>query len=340
MSIFSTKNHVEEPEIIAAEGYDITLGGACDLAIESCMDEMAVIEAMHAYDMACFAATRESGEEFALTPAMEASLKDVWAKIKAFFKKMAERVMGFFKTALDFVNSIVMSGSAFAKKYEERLGKLSLSGFTYEMYEYNFESVFAQGIGHVDKTQDKVKEYMNEIAKVDVTKDPASSNTTLAKIATTIDQDKDAFLSKLRNDLSGTSAADAYRSELAKKFRSGGSKKSMTITDLSKYVKFLKSSNGLVKHIENCKNSMKTKFNAMEKEINNAARDAEKADGNGQYAHIASKKAGLMRQCIQWNSGVNNIMTGYINEWSSVVKEAIYVYKNLCFKAMQHKPAN
>ena len=167
----------------------------------------------------------------------------------------------------------------------------------------------------------------------------SSSNTALAKVANTIDQDKSEFLSKLRNDLSGTSAAESYRAELAKKFRNGGAKKSLTITDISKYVNFLKSSNGLIKHIEGCKNSMKTKFNAMEKEINNAARDAEKADGNGQYAHISSKKAGLMRQCIQWNSGVNNIMVGYINEWSSAVKEATGVYKNLCFKAMQHKPA-
>jgi len=338
MSIFSTNNYTEESEIIAAEGYDITLGGACDLAIESCMDELAVIEAMHAYDMAGFEAVRESGDKEIFTPAMEASMKEVWAKIKAFFKKFTERVMGFFKSAMDFVNSIVMSGSAFAKKYEERLNKLSLSGFTYEMYEYNFESIFAKGIDVVDAKVADVQKFMADVAGVNVSKDSAAANTELAQISTKIDQMKADSMNNLRKELSGTASADAYRSELAKKFRNGGAKKSMTVTDLSKYVKFLKSSNGLVKHIEGCKNSMKTKFNAMEKEINNAARDAEKAD-NGQYAHIASKKAGLMRQCIQWNSAINNILTGYINEWSSAVKEATGVYKNLCFKAMQHKPA-
>ena len=78
MSIFSTTNYTEESEIIAAEGYDITLGGACDLAIESCMDELAVIEAMHAYDMAGFEAVRESGDKEIFTPAMEASMKEVY----------------------------------------------------------------------------------------------------------------------------------------------------------------------------------------------------------------------------------------------------------------------
>lgn len=339
MSIFATNNYTEETEIIAAEGYDVTLGGACDLVIESCMDEMAVIEAMHAYDMAELEAIKESGNNETLTPAMEASMKDVWTKIKAFFKKMAERVMGFFKNVMDFVNSIVMSGSEFAKKYEERLNKVSLSGFTYEMYEYNFESIFAKGIDVVDAKVASVEKLMKTLSDINITKDSASANTDLAKIATEIDQNKDSELTKLRKELAGVDSADGYRNALAKKFRNGGSKKSLTITDLQKYVKFLKTSNGLIKHIEGCKNSMKAKFATMEKDINNAARDAEKADGNGQYAHIASKKAHLMRQCIQVNSSINSILIGYINEWSSAVKEATGVYKNLCFKAMQHKPA-
>lgn len=339
MSIFATNNHVEESEIIAAEGYDVTLGGACDLVIESCMDEMAVIEAMHAFDMAELEAVKESGNNETLTPAMEASMKEVWDKIKTFFKKMYERIMGFFNNAMDFVNSIVMSGSAFAKKYEERLNKVSLSGFTYEMYEYNFESIFAKGISAVDARVADVEKLMGKLSDMDVAKDSAVINTDLAKIQTEIEQNKDAHLTALRKELSGAQTADAYRSELAKKFRNGGSKKSMTITDLQKYVKFLKTSNGLIKHIEGCKNSMKAKFAAMDKDINKAAQNAMKADGNGQYAHIASKKAHLMRQCIQWNGSINNILTGYINEWSSAVKEAVFTYKNLCFKAMQHKPA-
>lgn len=339
MSIFSNNNYIEESEIIAAEGYDIALGGACDLAIESCMDDMAVIEAMHAYDMAELEAIKESGDQAIVTPAMESSMKEVWAKIKAFFKKMAERIMGFFKSAMDFVNSIVMSGSAFAKKYKERLSKLSLSGFTYDMYEYNFESIFAKDMKDVDKYQKDTMDAVKEIADVKVTENISTVNTELARLATKIDQEKDKAMADCRKELSGTSSAEEYRSALAKKFRGGGSKKSLTITDLSKYVKFLESSNGLVKHINNCKNDIKTRFNNMEKDINKAAREAEQDNGDGQFKHIASRKAGLMRQAIQWNSSINNIMTGYVNEWSSVVKEATGVYKNLCFKAMQHKAA-
>lgn len=338
MSIFSNNNYFES-EIIAAEGYDITLGGSCDMVIESCNDEMAVIEAMHAYDMAELEAIKESGDANIVTPLMEASLKEVWAKIKEFFKKMAARIMGFFKSVKDFMNTLLMSGTAFANKYEERLKNLSLSGFKYDMYEYNFESIFAKDLKDVNKYQKDTMALVKQIASVKIDKDPATINTELARISTDIDQGKDKHLGEFRKELSGTPDADKFRGELAKKFRGGGNKKSLTVTDLSKYVKFLKSSNGLIKYINDCHNNVNTIFKNVENDINTAAREAEQDNGDGKYAHIASRKAGLMRQAIQWNSALNNIMTAYINEWSSVVKEATGVYKNLCFKAMQYKPS-
>ena len=336
MSIFSNKNVFETDDIVACEGYDITLGGHYNAIMESYDDDLAVIEAMHAFDMAEMEAMKESGSEIVSTPLMEASAKEIWDKIKKFFKNLWSKIVAFFQSAIDYVSSLVMSGTAFAKKYEERLSKLNLNGFTYEMYEYNFESIYAKDISELSKYQEEVTKSIAKVSEIDISKD--NFNELVSRYSDGIESIRNKIPHDIVKKLTGETNPEKFNEALANKFRSGGKKKSLKITDLSKYIKFLKSSNGLIQHIKNTKDGVNKVFKEIDQAINKAANEAAKA-GEGATTQRSAKKASLIRSLSGSCSIVQTYTTRYINAWSSVVKEATSTYKNLCFKALSYKPA-
>lgn len=327
MSIFSNKMNpvIEEDEIVLHEsGYDVTLGGSYDVFMESCDDDLAVIEAMHAYDMAELEAIKESGVDTPVTPVMEASMKEVWEKIKTFFKNLYARVMTFFKNAIDFVSSIVMSGSAFAKKYEERLkgAKFEIKG--YEMYKYSIASEFGKDVNLLKSHQKVAADHCKKIAD-------AKGYEELLKLNNAFDGMKDKKIAELRKALAGTEDADKFTEALFNKFRTDGKKKSVTITKIDEYLAFLKNDTVLLNNIKTARDTVNASFKEIESSINSAAAQVKSNDSD---TKLNGAKAASMRSSITFFSSMKNVYTRYINMWSDAVKEASGVYKNICFKAM------
>lgn len=337
MSIFSNTRF--DDDITVIENCNLHLGGAYDIVAESCDDDLAIVEAMHAYDIAELEAMKESGTSvgFEATPAMEAASKGVWAKIKEFFAKLKNKIIAFFNSVVQYIDAFVKSGSEFAKKYKDRLNKLKLSNFYYEMYRYDYHSVFASDLSKIDKYQQDVKDNIAEVNKVDIKN--SSAGVQLAKISQKHTDANDKNVSALRKELSGSTSADEFRQGVAKKFRGGNGKKRQSITNLSDYIKKLEASDGLMAYIGKCRDGVKSKFADIEKMINESANEVENGDigENSEFASAASKKAAAMRINLKYTSAVNSVMTVYINEWASAVREATGVYKKLCVAALQHK---
>ena len=333
MSIFN--NNGFESEIVACEGYDITLGGAFDIMTESYDDDLAVIEAMHSFEIAELEAMKESGQSVVSTPVMEASLKDIWTKIKEFFKNLWQRILGFFKNVGDFINSVVMSGSAFAKKYKERLNKVKLNGFSYEMYEYKIADNFKKGTGDMKSFTKAAADEVAKLKSMKITADNALAN--LTRQGEKLEAEKETQLSEFRKRICGEADPEKMTEALFNKFRAGGKKKSISVSDLSQYIAFLEKSEELNKTIKEAKETVNKTFSDINNAIKDAANEAEKDTKNGEYTQAAAKKASFMRAQIGYYSACNSIYTRFVNAWSSAAREAVGTYKSLCFKALTYK---
>lgn len=337
MSIFANNNMVAS-EIYACEGYDIATGGNYDAIMESYDDDMAVIEAMHAFEMAELEAMKESGSENVSTPLMEASLKEIWAKIKEFFVNLGKRILGFFRSVIDYINSIVLSGTDFAKKYKERLAKVSLKNFKYEMYEYTIVDEFKKGHDSIGKYEDLATASMNDIRGMDIKSKDIDMK--FIRLGEEYDKSHEDTLKALRKLLSGEEKEENFAEGLFKRFRGGDDKKKeIAVSGLGKYVTFLEKSEGLLKSAKSANNAVKNTFANIEKIINTEANNAEKASksAEGRESQILAKKAALMRKQLKTFSAIQSLGTRFINAWSSATKEAVSTYKALCFKALTHK---
>jgi len=201
MSIFNTSNMTT---LEACEGYSVEFGGNFDAIMESYDDDLAVIEAMHAYDMA----ELEAGEGN-YTPAMEGALADIWAKIKAFFKNLVQKILAFFRSIGDYINSLVMSGTEFAKKYESRLKALKLNGMPFEMFNYTIKvDSSRKALFSFKGLVDQYQKAADEMVAIDITKPNAAVK--IAKLDEKFDDDNEKDINDVRKELSGEEDEEKY----------------------------------------------------------------------------------------------------------------------------------
>lgn len=65
------------------------------------------------------------------------ALKGALDKVIAWFKKMKDGVVAFFKNVAKYLDKVFLSGKDFVKKYKSELQKKDLDGLTYTMYKYD-----------------------------------------------------------------------------------------------------------------------------------------------------------------------------------------------------------
>lgn len=339
MAIFNTNRFDDTTEIIACEGYGIDNGGNYDAIMESYADDFAVVEAMHAFDMAEFELMKESSYDAEVgSPVLEASLKEIWQKIKTAFVNLGKRIMAFFKSVMDYINSLVMSGTDFANKYKERLSKLKLTGFTFDMYDYSkTPDTFKTGVAQIKAINKEVDGVCGKIAGVKI--NDANALPRLETMRNELAPKNKQVMDSARKGLAGTDNAEEFSKALYEKFRNGATKKRVSVTSLGEYVDKLANSKQLQDNIKEAKKTVDEAFKAIEKKINAAAADAESKVADGKWAANGAKQAALMRDQIKVFTSAQTLFTKYINAWSSAVSERTRTYKALCFKAMQHKNA-
>lgn len=125
-------------DIVANESYD-GIVGAYTAVEENAVNEHRIFESIIGRDFTEAYVAAGALDESALEAVNEASLGGIWEKVKAFFKKMAEKIAGVIKSIKDrIVIAFTRDGKELVKKYDKQIVRKindhKMTHFTYTFY--------------------------------------------------------------------------------------------------------------------------------------------------------------------------------------------------------------
>lgn len=124
--------------IVANESYD-GIVGAYTAVEENAVNEHRIFESIIGRDFTEAYVAAGALDESALEAVNEASLGGIWEKVKAFFKKMAEKISGVIKSIKDrIVIAFTRDGKELVRKYDKqivsKINDRKMTHFTYTFY--------------------------------------------------------------------------------------------------------------------------------------------------------------------------------------------------------------
>lgn len=339
MAMFTNTSREETFELPVVEGYDCEVNGNIDACIESFDDQLAVIEAMHALDIAeieygrKIQSLKESGAEDEeiedaeeeLEKVTEASIKDIFAKIKEVIKKIWAKIKAFFASVKKFFDALILSGKDFAKKYQKEIE--GCKPFIYERFEYTIDM---SDINPAEAAKDMVGEAESEMLK-------GIENATADEIKEAEDYYANIDDDELRAEFAGKSGkltSAEYQKELYKACRNGKDYKEKLTTDPKTFVDWLlnKSANS-AKNIANVGNeidkimsNLTSSINSIEGKVKSNANDP-----------LASRRASICNKMVSTVSKINSFASQGVNAIKAAHKECDGVAKAICVRAIAEK---
>ena len=254
--------------------------------------------------------------------------KNAIAKIKAFIKKLWEKVKGFFHNVRRYLDGIFMNGADFAKKYEGELKKLKLNGFTYSMYNYDIDTLTKKMVNAEKKSTDDILKMWADIEKNMSTAvkadEVAGENKEMVEgLGNTIKEQlgvsdlddttkvREAAWSKVRNG----ATSDADKKEVPVKINE-------IITVLKKYPEQQKFFVDMAKDMDRMYAGTIKYLDAYAKEA-----DEQKA----------KKKAAAARKLSSQMSKYQSVSNILVSEVKSAMAERVKTYKSVCMAAFKYK---
>lgn len=256
--------------------------------------------------------------------------KNAIAKIKAFIKKLWEKVKAFFHNVRRYLDGIFMNGADFAKKYEGELKKLKLNGFTYTMYKYTIDDMSKSMVNALKKETDAVLKAFGAVDKdamayVVKTTDASSfgsdiNDNVFAKsledeVGASVDDDTAKIREKIWASLRGGATSDADKTEQNVKIAE-------IIATLKKYDNQVKLYNDAGKESDRM-------FSGIIKFLDAYAKEADEQK--------AKKKAAAARKLSSQVSKYQTIANMGLNETKSAMAERVKTYKSVCMAAFKYK---
>jgi hypothetical protein len=168
MAFFNNENFLTPCTIPAVEGaqYDPDNGGAANIAMEAYEDQLAIVKAIHAADMAelaCKHQYRGMTESYVaeqIQVVQEKSVKEIFETIKDAIKTFFGKIVTFFKKLYEKFIMLTKSNKSFAEKYTKVLNnldsgvKVTVTGYDYDGID-KITSTIEKG---VDAAEAKLKE--------------------------------------------------------------------------------------------------------------------------------------------------------------------------------------
>jgi len=341
MAIFTNKTSTyDDFELPVVEGYEAETNGNMDACIECFEDQLAVIEAMHALDLAemklgaKITAMREADEdaeeieeaEKELEEVTEASLKDIWAKIREMLSKLWAKIKAFFANVVKFFDGLFLNGKKFAEKYEKQLN--AVGKIDYECFIYTTDS--NESVNDIKDTENGLNELISEIQN---TKDE-SAIPELKEAMKEFTEEKDKMMDEVRAESvhkSGAIKSEDYQKELYMFFRNGKDYKEKISVDVKAVVNWLKTNKA--------KDTIKKFQNASDAAFNNIINKAKSAENaaNREGGELGSAKASAFNAAVSVFTAFQTINNTYINAWKSAVNEQTSTYKSICVAALSKK---
>ena len=292
-------------------------------------------------------------------------------KIKTFLRELWKKVQAFFHNVKRFLDGIFLSAQDFVKKYEAELLKLTFKDkpYTVDMYDYkldgckgmamNANKYCAAMVGAGDKAFSKTKElsqaFTNKMAQFSGgntavypnDESPDSKKNAARKkvedqceemIKASLEPFFDDYKEYLKDVKKGEEPTTAQISEAVwRKIRNGasgeGDKKSVTVTSLASYVKFLKTSNTALSNFDKTAKSIDDMYKKVLAKID----DAEKIINDTRDTEIPKemilKVSSAYSKVVSREQGFSNTI---VAEYRKGLQEKIAVYKKVCTSAFAH----
>lgn len=282
-------------------------------------------------------------------------VKDLWEKVKAFFHNIKRFLLGVFMNAEDFV-----------KKYEKELLALTFKDKSYEvqLYEYRvddnndaisasvkeFSKIFGDECrdanGNIDKgvdtveqairynngryeTSDQLKERMDKL-KADV------DNNTIIQV---IDDKLLSIFGKygLQKDFTSSDLANAAWSFVRNGATDSNDMKTVTVTSLSEYVTYLKTSKSTLSKFDAASRTADKTFSDAIKFYDGVQSKMEKKTSDNPRTKMVYELS--TAYCRYTSTGLSKLQ-GYVNTMFGVertaIQEKISAYKRVCTGAFAH----
>lgn len=331
--------------IVANESYD-GIVGAYTAVEENAVNEHRIFESIIGRDFTEAYVAAGALDESALEAVNEASLGGIWEKVKAFFKKMAEKIAGVIKSIKDrIVIAFTRDGKELVRKYDKQIvRKINDRKMTH--FTYTFYSDFNDTMKGSDDISVQIKALVDEskaAAKLENEFEAAKNAYNEGKGLSTGDaasQEKDAYktltedeLTEYKEEAYGKCCKEASvtnRKELIDKLTkevkenadetegldsAGYAKIKSVLTDGQKYIKAL----------ENAESKVKKLYKTSIKNCEDMQREANKTKSNTDYKANAAEVNMHASNAIRLGNILTTVATDLLTAHTS---QAQMIYKN------------
>ena len=330
-------------DIVANESYD-GIVGAYTAVEENAVNEHRIFESIIGRDFTEAYVAAGALDESALEAVNEASLGGIWEKVKAFFKKMAEKIAGVIKSIKDrIVIAFTRDGKELVRKYDKqivtKINDRKMTHFTYTFYK-DFDDVMKGSndiAAQIGSLVNDSSAYHNMELQFKAASAAYSRGVNTGDDAS---QEKDAYktltedkLTEYKEEAYGKCCGDTSvtnRKELIDKFTkevkddadetegldsAGYTRIKSVLTDGQKYIKSL----------ENAESKVKKLYKKTIKECEDMQREANKTKSNTEYKANAAKVNQYASNAIRLGNILTTVATDLLTAHTS---QAQMIYKN------------
>lgn len=339
MSVYATTNIFTEStsveidlDTVQESAYEPGIMGAMQHVLESEQNWASIMEAVAFDELGYFA---ENGKEMIYEAS---SIGGFIAKVKAFFKKIIEKIAGLFKKFIAMIDSFTKTDSEFVKKYRNQLLKVTTKDFEFKGYEFTIGAV---NISSCESTMDNIitKNIPNNLSTV--LNNVATAKDTVQKVR----ENRDDILENMRGACVGETSVEAgeFQKELHQKLRKGEESPvtidKVSVSDLLSTISNSKDAKKVAeKAYKDLKKSIEDSIKELDKKEKEYTKivpdkdEAVSAQASTAVAYI-STYSGLLRD----KANILQIVNGAI---LSAIKAENRQAKAVCVKLLTYAPKN
>lgn len=302
------------------------------------------------------------------------ALKGALDKVIAWFKKMKDGVVAFFKNVAKYLDKLFLSGKEFVNKYKNELTKKDLDGLTYTMYKYDDDALnnldketsIKEAESECDKVinqisnnagtminsgkynADLIKDYRKKNPSGELGEDPNGEKAEKTKYAlkSNYEHYKEKYRKKKIEKLNEVNVEDidtenpttsGVTDAFIKKYRGGAeseSDKEELDVDIRDSINIVEKTSSYISIVNTMMNKVKTKYDKGIKEVEKIQREADKLGTTDNLSYV-SKSIGL---CTDMLSFYQNFENAALTAWKSVLSERYKVHTSIVKKALTYKP--
>lgn len=287
INAYSEGASIDMDSIVAQECFEDNMHtAALRVVAESESNWNQIMQAMAIHELASYEETGDT--DYYVTEAGTGFLESV----KAFFKKLMEKIKGIFAKFMSIVDSWTKSDKDFIRKYKDKILKVNTHDFEYEGYKFTYANT---------------SQLPKDTIRDDIKSDTIASHTDPTKVLTgTFDKNKANEYKSIAEEFRGDKLddkLDATRAAIIKKL-APGDKYSSTSCDASDF------SSDLFEALRNGESSKETIDDVSPAELISTISQTEKIKQNARKFHDNLQKGlkDLIKQCDEWSRAISRDM--------------------------------